>query len=133
MMRLQNWQTKFAEFAQARAGMPFVWGSNDCCLFSVDAVLAMTGQDFGEGWRGAYMTGVSAMRRVAKTGGLSAIATDALGASVAPLMAAVGDVVLCTNEGRELLGICNGTTVLAAGENGSVILSMDAALAAWKV
>lgn len=133
MTRLQNWQTTFAEFAAARASMPFVWGSNDCCLFAVDAVLAMTGKDHGVGWRGTYTTAAGAVRRVAKHGGLSQIATDALGEPVSPLMAGVGDVVLCINAGRELLAICNGGTALAPGERGMEVLGMDAAIAAWRV
>lgn len=131
--RLQNWQTMFAGFAAARASMPFEWGRNDCCLFAADAVHAMTGHDFAADWRGTYTTTGDAARLMVKRGGLSAIATEALGESVSPLLAGVGDVVLCTNAGRELLAICNGGTALAPGENGMEVLGMDAALAAWKV
>ena len=131
--RLQNWQIEFAGFAAARASMPFVWGQNDCCLFAADAVHAMTGTDFAADWRGTYATAGEAARLMVKRGGLSAVASDALGASVSPLMAGVGDVLLCTNAGHELLAICNGGTALAPGERGMEVMGMDAALAAWKV
>lgn len=131
--RLQNWQIEFAGFAAARASMPFSWGRNDCYLFAADAVRAMTGHDFAADLRGTYATTGEAARLMVKLGGLAAIASEALGESVSPLLAAVGDVVLCENAGRELLAICNGGTALAPGENGMEVLGMDAAIAAWRV
>lgn len=112
--------------------MPFAWGSNDCCLFAADAVLAMTGEDPAAALRG-YGSAMESARIVEEQGGLREIATHALGPEVAPAMAAIGDVVLLANEGRGLLAVCNGGTALAPGEGGMVVLGMDAALAAWKV
>ena len=34
--------------------MPFARGTNDCCMFAADAVLAMTGRDLAADWRGTY-------------------------------------------------------------------------------
>ena len=34
-----------ARFIEERRRMPFTWGSNDCCLFAADWVLAATGRD----------------------------------------------------------------------------------------
>lgn len=131
-MRRRDWQAHFAAFVAERRAMPFAWGSNDCCLFAADAVLAMTGQDPAETLRG-YASAIEAARIVEGRGGLREIATAALGDEVAPAMAAIGDVVLIANEGRDLLAVCNGGTALAPGEHGMVVLGMDAALAAWKV
>lgn len=130
-MRLPDWQKRFAEFGQARASMPFSWGSNDCCTFAAAAVEAMTGinpmADFP-----AYSSEIGAARAVAKVG-LQALATSVLGSPVAPIMATVGDVVLLINGGREMIGVCNGTTVAVPGEAGMVMLGIDAAIAAWKI
>ncbi|MFV0678665.1 DUF6950 family protein [Variovorax sp. tm] len=130
-MRLPDWQKRFAEFGQARASMPFAWGSNDCCTFAAAAVEAMTGAnpmaDFP-----VYSSEIGAARAVANVG-LQALATSVLGSPVSPIMATVGDVVLLINEGREMIGVCNGTTVAAPGEAGMVMLGMDAAIAAWKI
>jgi hypothetical protein len=131
-MRRPDWQERFAAFAQARESMPFVWGSNDCCTFAAAAVEALTGanpMDQVERYDGP----LSAMRLVEEGGGLHALATRLLGQAVPPLMAAVGDVVLLTNEERELLGICNGTSAIAPGRDGLVVLDMTAAFAAWKI
>lgn len=132
-MRLIDWQLRFSDFIVGRCAQPFAWGQNDCCLFAADAVLAMTGSDFAGEARGAYADIKGAMRMTEARGGLRAIATEALGESVPALMASVGDVVLLVNEGRELLGICNGTNAVGPGSDGLAVLGMEAALAAWKV
>lgn len=131
-MRTRNWQAALSAFVAARRSEPFAWGSNDCCLFAADAVQAMTGIDHAAELRG-YGSARDAVRVVESGGGLARIASRALGEPVAPAFAAVGDVVLIENEGRDLLALCNGTTALAPGELGMVVLGMDAAKAAWKV
>lgn len=112
--------------------MPFEWGRNDCCLFAADAVKAMTDEDPAQALRG-YSTALAAQRLIDGAGGLQSLVGQMLGEAVSPLMAGVGDVVLLKNEERDLLGICNGTSVIASGPNGLAVLGMDAALAAWKI
>ncbi|MBS0427612.1 MAG: hypothetical protein JSR41_10040 [Proteobacteria bacterium] len=131
-MRTRNWQAALSTFIAERRSTPFAWGSNDCCLFAADAVHAMTGVDPAAELRG-YSSALDAARLVEARGGLARIAAGALGEPVAPVFASVGDVVLIENEGRELLALCNGTTALAPGELGLVVLGMDAAKAAWRV
>lgn len=112
--------------------MPFEWGRNDCCLFTVDAVLAMTGVDHGARFRG-YDSALGAERLLKANGGVRGLAIEAWGEPVSVAFAAVGDPVLILNEGRELLAVCNGTCAIAAGPDGVVALDMSAALAAWKI
>lgn len=112
--------------------MPFVWGSNDCCTFAAAAVEALTGANPMESIE-HYDNPLAAARMVEAGGGLLDLATSLLGESVSPRMAAVGDVVLLTNEGRQLLGICNGINALAPGLDGLVALGMHTASAAWKI
>lgn len=131
-MRLPNWQERFSDFGKVRASMPFAWGSNDCCTFSAAAVEAVTGVN-PMATVAPYATETAALRLIAAAGGLQALAAEYLGASVAPLMASVGDVVLVLNEGREMLAVCNGTIAAAPGEVGVVMVGMDAALAAWRI
>lgn len=131
-MRLNDWQQRYSDFVALRMSAPFVWGSNDCCLFAADCVKAMTGVEHAKELRG-YETALQAARIIEDAGGLSAIATAALGPSVTPAYAAVGDVVLIENADREMLAICNGVNVIAPGESGIVALGMESALAVWKV
>lgn len=131
-MRSADWQERFAAYIRARTEMPFAWGPNDCCSFAAGAVEAMTGRNPMEGIQ-AYDSPLAAARMVEEGGGLHALASSLLGDAVSPLMAAVGDVVLVENRGRELLAICNGTGVLAPAADRLAALDMTAARAAWKI
>lgn len=131
-MRVRDWQGRFAAYARERAAVPFAWGSNDCCTFAAGAVEALTGEN-PMADVGPYDSEMAAARLILRAGDLRALASQFLGAPVPPLMAAVGDVVLLMNEGRELLGVCNGVNALGPGPDGIVALEMSAALAAWKI
>jgi len=139
-MRHQNWQLRFSEFGKARVSMPFAWGSNDCCTFAAAAVEAITGvnpmasfEPYGTTKGPKRQALRRLLRRIDKAGGLRALTVAQMGEPVSPLMASVGDVVLVMNAGREALGICNGVNVIGPGVAGMEVLSMDAALAAWKI
>lgn len=131
-MRRADWQERFAAFANERAEMPFAWGPNDCCSFAAAAVECITGANPMASVE-AYDNPLAAARLIDAGDGLRALASSLLGPSVPALMAAVGDVVLLTNEGRELLGVCNGASAIAPGCDGLVVLDMTAASAAWKI
>jgi hypothetical protein len=131
-MRLPDWQLRFSEFGKARVSMPFVWGSNDCCSFAAAGVAAITGRNPMAGVA-PYNSEAAAGRLILRAGDLRALASQYLGEPVPPAFAAVGDVVLVMNEGREMLAICNGVNAMAPGAAGIVPLGMDAALAAWKI
>ncbi|MNX99726.1 hypothetical protein D3C86_1321920 [compost metagenome] len=131
-MRVRDWQDRFAAYTNSRAAMPFAWGSNDCCTFAAGAVEALTSVNpMAE--VASYNSEIAAARLILRAGDLRTLASQFLGDPVPPLMAAVGDVVLLMNEGRELLGICNGVNALAPGPSGVVALEMTAATAAWKI
>jgi hypothetical protein len=132
MARLHDWQMRFAEFARGRRNEPFAWGSNDCCLFAADAVIAITGEDPAKDLRG-YSTALQAARIVKAHGGMAQMATTLLGPQISPLMANVGDVVLVDIEGRDALGVCNGTSVIGPGPDGMTSCGMGFAKAAWRV
>jgi len=131
-MRRIDWQERFAAFARERASMPFAWGANDCCTFAAAAVEALTGENPME-MVAPYESEAAAGRLILRAGGLRELAAQYLGAPVLPAFAAVGDLVLVENEGREMLGVCNGVNAIAPGRDGYVALRMSAALAAWKI
>jgi hypothetical protein len=131
-MRLPDWQLRFSEFGKARASMPFAWGPNDCCSFAAAGVVAITGRNPMAGVA-HYNSEAAAGRLILRAGGLRALASQYLGEAVPPAFAAVGDVVLVMNAGREALGICNGVNVIGPGVLGIDVLGIDAALAAWKI
>lgn len=133
LTRLHDWQMRLAALVAERQAMPFEWGRHDCALFCADAVEAVTGHDFAVDLRGTYSTALEAARVLQERGGVTAIATAALGDPVGPLFAAVGDVVLVDMNGREALGLCNGASVLGPGEDGLIGVGMGAVKAAWRV
>ena len=139
-MRLPDWQLRLAEFGRARASMPFLWGSNDCCTFAAAAVEALSGanpmasmEPYGTEAGPKRKALRRLLRRIDKAGGLQHLVSEYLGAPISPRMAGVGDVVVVMNAGAELVGVCNGTSVAAPGPHGMVMLGMDAAVAAWRI
>jgi len=129
--RLANWQWRLGELLDARRRTPFAWGSNDCCTFAADCVLAVTGVDPGAGLRD-YSTEKEAVLSLRKYGGVGGVGDALFGAPVGPLLARVGDVGVVAVEGRESLAVCNGSTWIAAGKFGTVALPMQAASRAWR-
>ena len=131
-MRRRDWQERFAAYVRLRARNGFEWGSTDCCTFAAGAVEAITGTN-PMAMAPLYDSEFGAGRLIHRAGDLRALASEYLGEPVPPALANVGDVVLIENAGRELLGVCNGTSALAQGTEGMVALEMTAARAAWKV
>lgn len=79
--RRQDWPERLASVIEQRRHTPFRWGTQDCCSFAADAVLAMTGHDWLAPHRGAYFDAKSAE---------AIIGADGLEALVAGLMEAFG-------------------------------------------
>lgn len=131
-MRRPDWQQRLSSYLEEREKAPFAWGSNDCCAFAAGAVEAVTGVDHLTVF-GRYESASAARALIRSYGGLEALVSVVLGPSVSPQMAAVGDIVLLVNEGRKMLGLCNGTSVMAPGRLGIAVAGIEAAIAAWKV
>lgn len=77
LSRLPNWTTRLDSFLASRRSVPFKYGTNDCVLFAIDAVLAVTGTDLGRPFRGKYKSArgaASVMRRYAGAAGLQSCA-----------------------------------------------------------
>lgn len=131
MRRFPDWQLRLEAFARERRNVPFSWGSNDCALFAADCVQALTGVQLCPELRG--YDGRGALRLLQEHGGLQGLATEALGEPIAPVFAAVGDVVLLRMGEGQALGVCNGVVAIGPGPAGIEVAGMDAALAAWRV
>jgi hypothetical protein len=126
---------KLANFLRERAGAPFQWGVNDCCVFAADAVLAQTGRDLAIAWRGLYDDELSAEVVLLAFGGVAKIATEALGVAL-PLVTTAqrGDVVLFVSGSGPALGVCVGDKFAAIRrEDGVGYFSMRHAITAWRV
>lgn len=160
LQRTPTWATcELHDFLMERAEEPFAWGKNDCCLFPADAILAMTGVDIAEDFRGKYgksrASAMSAVRAVlggAKPG--DAVAWPAgfrptVGSAVAwcaakygleelehPLCAQRGDLVVLANaDGEEMGGLVglSGREIVTVGPDGLVTFSIERVKRAWRV
>jgi hypothetical protein len=128
-MRFENWESRLAVFLE-NVG-PFEWGQNDCCLFSANAVEAMTGVDYAKKYRG-YKTKLGAAKKL-KGLGVEGVCNRELGESIHPKLCKRGDVVLFQNGQEQSIGVCIGPKFAAIAENGLIILPMDRAIMGWTI
>ena len=128
-MRLEGWERRLQAYLDEIG--PFQWGKTDCCMFTVGAVEAVSGVNYGKGYR--YKTAAGAARVLAKEGGVSAIATKYLGEPKSVKMAQRGDVVSFETGEGIALGVCVGDKIAAMQEGGLIFLPMNQAIKAWSV
>jgi hypothetical protein len=142
MKRHEDWPERLGMFLAERKDMPFEWGSQDCCLFVCDAVLAMTGTDLAADFRGTYTDALCAARAIkAYAGaGVEALAEKMAGANgiqeIPPEFAQRGDVVLFdTTEYGETLGIVGmmGYEIVSTGELGARYTPTAEGIRAWRI
>jgi hypothetical protein len=131
--RFRDWATRLDAFLSSRSTVPFAWASNDCCIFSADAVLAETGYDPAHDLRGTYRNMVEAVAVLHIHGGVERLAACRLGESVAIERARVGDVGLVDDDGRATLALCVGTGWVAPGDEGLKRVPLKMATRAWRV
>jgi hypothetical protein len=133
-MRHQDWPERLNKIISESHNKPFAWGEHDCCLFAANVVFEITGVDHAAELRGTYKTALQASRALQNAGGVSGIASAALGKEINPLTAQRGDVVLLDRPDHgETLAICIGVNCTAPGENGLQSVPMAEAVTAWRV
>jgi hypothetical protein len=133
MQRLPGWPELLAAFVAQRSAMPFAWGTNDCCTFASDGVLAITGTDPMADLRG-YTSAAHAQRILVRGGGLMALVSERLGWHLETKFAQRGDMVLVPMaDDQQFLGLCMGSTFAAPGPHRMVIGPMSTALACWPI
>lgn len=129
-MRAPDWPERLAELVESCRGRPFAWGEHDCASFAAAAVHAVSGRVVSLPAHGSEM---AAMRAIAAHGSLVAAAVAVLGASLAPSLARRGDIVVVSNGGREVLGVCLGTVAAAPGPDGLAFVPMADATDCWRI
>ena len=139
MKRASNWPTIFAAFIERKRSEPFAWGSNDCCLFASDWVLAATGIDPAQSFRGKYATALGAARFLKANGGVRGIMREIgepLGmVRVDATKVQRGDLVIADTGNGESIGICAGSHATFVGKDGLLFAPFDFQRAAhcWRV
>jgi hypothetical protein len=132
MPRYRDWQSRLQTVLNERRMAPFAWGTNDCCTFAADCVLAITGHDPAEGLR-AHQTLEEATAVIAENGGVIALADARLGERVRPALAFVGDVGLVDTPNGPGFVICNGETWLGPGAERMHTIPHSEVKMAWRI
>lgn len=137
MKRPQNWPSMLATFLREKQSQPFIWGSNDCCLFTCDWLQALYGVDHAADLRGTYDTALGAARVLEARGGVLAIAAAVCEregwAEIAPAFAQRGDIVLDDSPLGHTLGVCAGGVSAFPGEAGMLLKPTRACVKAWRI
>lgn len=136
LKRYPDWPERLARQIDSCMKQPFVWGENDCCLFAMNCVMAITGEDLATPYRG-YKSQGQAIRMLKRNGGIVGIA-EAVACQydipeIAPVMAGRGDVCLFDVGHGDTLGICAGSSIFAPGPAGLVGTPALQALRAWRI
>lgn len=131
--RLHDWPERLHAVITGAAATPFAYGTHDCCTFAADVVEALTGRDPLAGLRHGYATVTGAARLIQSLGGLQAAVTARLGPPADAAFCTVGDILLVMQEGREMMAVCNGDTMLAPGLQHLEVLQVGQVMAAWRI
>jgi hypothetical protein len=132
-MRLENWESKLSKYLDEIRYKPFSWGEHDCALMAANAVLAMTGKDYAEKFRGLYHDAAGALRLIPE--GIAQHLANCGFREIEPKNAKRGDLVLVINAKREVLGVIDlsGKHVAAPGAFSLALLPRSDAIRAWEV
>lgn len=119
-----------ADYVEAMARVPFVWGQSDSLMFVAGAVERLTGVDHAAEFRGRYGSCAAGRRLV----GMSLLAfVGARCASIAPSQAGDGDIAVM-RQGRDwAFGIFIGAQVYAQTRGGLGIRPRRDAVKAFRV
>lgn len=133
--RTPGWRGRLVKVIGNHRRQPFEWGKHDCGIFAADCVLAMTGIDFAEPYRGKYDTeegSARALRRVGKSTHVHIVEENF--EEISPVMATTGDIGL-VDVGLPVmsLGIINGEVVAVYGLKGIGFIPTDKIVRAFKV
>lgn len=129
-MRVHDWEMRLAALFEQRRRAPFEWGSNDCCLFAADAVMAACDYDPAKDLRGTYATEAQGEALIASLGGLEAIASARVGEEIAPAFAQIGDVGTIEHNGKRFFAVWGGRAWHTPSTGG--LVTFRSALRAWR-
>ena len=137
MERHQDWPTLLSNFISSHHSKEFKYGEHDCCLYACDAVLAMTGVDIAEEFRGYDKDTLPKILKESK--GVAGIATKITKkfnlATIPPSFAQRGDLAYLKDaSGQAVIGIVSMRgDVYVASELGVVAFPIDQCIRAWRV
>ena len=138
--RNDDWPQVFQAFVESKRNTTFEWGTNDCCLFAADWVLALTGHDPADPWRGTYKDKEGGLKILNKHNGARMLASAAF-PRVHLNMAQRGDLVAYKDPSLEgppwattALGVLDGTFAWFLSPEGlTTVPRQNLMLTAWAI
>lgn len=131
-MRLSDWEEQLSSYYLQCWRKPFKYGVHDCCTFAAEVVEQLVGKKIPLG-----LDHKGKLLREYKSGRLkleNAVEESLSGfEEVPPLSARRGDVMLYQQEGRTVIGVCNGATILSPGKDGMGFVPISAGQRAWRI
>ena len=144
LTKQDHWDTRaFDGFLRANKDKPFTWGVNDCCLFAANAILAITGTDIADDFRGKYSSEEMAFALITTVTGITnptvadaaahCAAKHGMPENTHPLMAKRGDLVTVTSGSSLICGVVhlNGIHVISITDKGLVRLPIAKITRSW--
>jgi hypothetical protein len=115
------------EYITLHHNMPFKWGENDCCTFSIGWLELVMGKDFLSEHR-PWSTALEASRKVKDLGGLPFLLSNNL-AQINPNFGRDGDLAMVD----DVLCLFSSRHVVSVGKEGLTFIDRILAKSAWRV
>jgi len=132
-MRRVDWVSRLWDTMNVWHSANFDYGHHDCCLFAARCIDAITGTDREKELLTQYHDERTAMRFIAKSGGIVPAISERLGEPVDGYCARRGDVCLVPTENGDGVGVCVGTTVAVAAETGLEFYPLSTTIKHWRI
>ena len=136
MPRRADWPERLAALVEERRHTPFRWGTQDCCSFAADAMLALTERDPMAEFRGTYADAAGA-EAIIGPDGLEALVAGLLleaGAQDCPPgFVQRGDLALVLAGNELTVGVVLDQVVAAPGLRGLEFVPVGAIQRAWSI
>ena len=136
--RMPWWKEELDKCIEAHSDSRFEWGVFDCCIFTFEAVCAMTGFDAMKNYRGRYSSEFEAWQLVQNDLGMHIDRHFGPSHDLIHLTLA-GDIAMFagyteTNESHQGVGVIIEKGILTASRRGGLrALPLHFAKAAWRI
>lgn len=134
LTRLPDWRSRLLAYLSGAAALPYVEGKHDCALNCANAVLAMTGVDYAEAYRGRYTSQRGGYRILRKDGFRDHVDLVAHHLTEKPVsFAHPGDVAVVDGPFGASLGVVQGELIYVLNEEGLATVPLLSASRCFEV
>ncbi len=133
--RKQNWNELISKYLYEHENDKFVWGKNDCCLFTANLLKEISNIDYAVNYRNKYRSKKEAYILLKKNGfnNIRDMLIDKFGDPINGLEARSSDIVIVSTDNKKSLGMCIGNSIVSQGNNRIVFVSIVQSIEAWRI